>query len=148
MRIMQCKEAKRLISSYIDGEISPDKRRDLEGHLLICSDCRRELEMMEKIVKLIHELPEIEPSEELSDKIWVKYALEKGDVSKSTFRKFLLILGFVAFFGAIIFFAQNYFKSQSFDKDIYSYYNFHGKMSTSINENTLVDLVLYQYSGK
>lgn len=113
---MQCKEAKRLISSYIDGEISPDKRRELEAHLLTCPYCRRELEMMEKIVKLIHELPEIEPYEELSDKIWVKYTLEKDEFLKNPFRKFLLILGFIAFFGAIIFLAQNYFKSQSFDK--------------------------------
>jgi len=49
---MGCSKRK-LISSYIDGELNKDKRRLLESHLSGCSECARELEELQKIHMLL-----------------------------------------------------------------------------------------------
>ena len=45
---MRCSQRK-LISSYIDGELNEDKRSLLESHLNGCRECARELEELQKI---------------------------------------------------------------------------------------------------
>ena len=49
-----------LLSSYIDGEVSPGEARRLEEHLATCAQCRSELETLTMSVELIRELPELE----------------------------------------------------------------------------------------
>ena len=42
---MKCdKRFKILLSGYIDGELSPDEKTELENHLKECAECRGELE--------------------------------------------------------------------------------------------------------
>jgi anti-sigma factor RsiW len=49
---MKCLKSKKIISSYIDGELSMDEKVLLESHMNECSSCSRELEEM----KSLHEL--------------------------------------------------------------------------------------------
>ncbi|MFN4245729.1 MAG: family 20 glycosylhydrolase [Brevinematia bacterium] len=64
---------KRLLSSYIDGEIAMDKKKEVEEHLSYCYECRKELIILKKILKEIHNIPEVSPSENFSEKLWIKY---------------------------------------------------------------------------
>jgi anti-sigma factor RsiW len=36
---MTCRELNDSLAEYTSGELAPDTRRDLEGHLLHCADC-------------------------------------------------------------------------------------------------------------
>jgi len=49
---MKCLKSKKIISSYVDGELSMDEKVLLESHMNECSSCSRELEEM----KSLHEL--------------------------------------------------------------------------------------------
>jgi len=40
---MRCRRAQRWMVAAVDGELSPRRRRMLEGHAASCSECRREL---------------------------------------------------------------------------------------------------------
>ena len=48
---MRCPKTK-LISSYIDGELSAEERALLESHINKCQECAGELEEFQKIHKL------------------------------------------------------------------------------------------------
>lgn len=145
---MRCKEVRRLLSSYIDGEISIEKKQEIEEHLSYCFDCKRELILLEKIIKEIHTIPEISPSEDFSEKVWRKYILKENTTSSINVKRFLLFLGAAVIFIGIIFVIHNYVNSilNRPEYNPYVYYELHGKMLTSTftHENNLVDLVLYQ----
>jgi len=63
--ILQCDVAKEDISAYLDGELSGIDAARIEAHLKRCSDCARELELLKEGGKLVRELGERRPSEEL-----------------------------------------------------------------------------------
>ncbi|HBG47387.1 MAG TPA: hypothetical protein DDW94_10430 [Deltaproteobacteria bacterium] len=46
---MYCTEATRLLSEYLDGEISPNERESLESHLNECASCSIEYQALLKI---------------------------------------------------------------------------------------------------
>ncbi len=145
---MRCKEVRRLLSAYIDGEISPAKRREIEEHLSYCLECKKELLVLEKLVKELHEIPEIIPSEDFSKRLWTKIAFEDGrNISSINWRKIFIFLGTAVIFLGLIFVVQSYF-SQFLNKqnNTYVYYELHGKMinSTFTRENNLVELVLFR----
>lgn len=50
---MDCERIQRLISALIDGEVSPDDRVRVEGHLSKCPSCRQEKQEMEAAARLI-----------------------------------------------------------------------------------------------
>jgi hypothetical protein len=41
---MQCEEIKELLTAYQDNELTAEERRNVEEHLTVCPDCRKELE--------------------------------------------------------------------------------------------------------
>jgi anti-sigma factor RsiW len=41
---MKCRHARKMISQYVDGELSPERKRDLDTHIDSCSYCRKALE--------------------------------------------------------------------------------------------------------
>ena len=51
-----------LLSSYIDGQVSPAEARQVEAHLSTCDECRRELQGLRATVDLLRTLPELEVS--------------------------------------------------------------------------------------
>lgn len=146
---MRCKEVKRLLSAYIDGEISPEKRGEIEEHLSYCVDCKKELVLLEKLIKEIHNIPEMVPSEDFSEKLWIKMTLE-GEKNRpfSLWKRVFIILGTAVVFLGLIFILQNYINQflNKQNNNIYVYYELHGKMInyTFTRENNLVDLVLFR----
>ena len=50
---MKCKAFEELIQKKLDGDIAPDDRRRLEGHLADCADCRKALSQHEWIAETL-----------------------------------------------------------------------------------------------
>ena len=49
-----CKELLGSLSSYIDGELSPELCQELEKHLAGCNDCRVVLNTTKRTIDLVH----------------------------------------------------------------------------------------------
>lgn len=53
--------ASQRLSAYLDGELPPDERRAVDGHLRDCAVCRRDLLELRRVRSLLGALPEVEP---------------------------------------------------------------------------------------
>jgi len=71
---VNCYEAQREISGYLDSEISSGRAAELEGHLGKCSDWRQEAGALQQVKGLIHSLPEVEPPADLQGRATAKMA--------------------------------------------------------------------------
>jgi HEAT repeat protein len=49
-----CNVIKELLESYLDNDLSDEKRLDVENHVLKCLSCREELENLSRLEKLLH----------------------------------------------------------------------------------------------
>lgn len=59
---MNCKEAKELLSDYLDQRLTLSRLALIREHIKICSACAGELEELRETVALIGSLDEIEPA--------------------------------------------------------------------------------------
>jgi predicted anti-sigma-YlaC factor YlaD len=66
---MKCDHVKLYLMSYLDGEIEPEKKADIEAHLAECESCRRE---HQSFVKLKQETDKMKLAD-LSDELWKGY---------------------------------------------------------------------------
>lgn len=46
---MHCREVRSRLGAYVDGEVRPDERTELERHLERCGACRQELEALQAV---------------------------------------------------------------------------------------------------
>jgi len=67
---MKCKEVKKLLSAYLDDELSMNKRQLVEEHLKVCSDCALEFASFQSVDRLTTSLIPEEPPEEY----WEEYS--------------------------------------------------------------------------
>ncbi|MGI9861959.1 anti-sigma factor [Moorella naiadis] len=51
---MNCCQCRELLSPYLDGVLSENVRRTLEGHLRFCPSCREELKAIRQTIEIIH----------------------------------------------------------------------------------------------
>ncbi|MEO0068953.1 MAG: zf-HC2 domain-containing protein [candidate division WOR-3 bacterium] len=60
---MKCAKVKRMLSSFLDGELKGKAKLDLEAHLTQCSDCRNELAGLKEDRELMSSVsvPELSP---------------------------------------------------------------------------------------
>jgi anti-sigma factor (TIGR02949 family) len=42
--MMNCEESDRFLDAYLDGELEPDKRAELDQHLAGCPECKQKLD--------------------------------------------------------------------------------------------------------
>ncbi len=54
---MRCQRAQKWMAAAVDGELSPRRRRALDGHLAACSACRRELAVTDRMLGALEALP-------------------------------------------------------------------------------------------
>ena len=66
---MKCDDVKLYLMSYLDGEIEPEKRSEIERHLAGCENCRKEYQAF---VKLKQETDKMRLAD-LSDELWKGY---------------------------------------------------------------------------
>lgn len=62
---MICRETTEKLGSYVDGELPPAMRSDLETHLATCRSCAAELESLRKLVSELAEAPAAAPPDAL-----------------------------------------------------------------------------------
>ncbi|MGC8778238.1 MAG: anti-sigma factor family protein [Candidatus Caldatribacteriaceae bacterium] len=53
---MDCERVKQRLSLYIDEEVLPEERRDIQEHLLQCTSCQREMQKLLVVKKLLRTL--------------------------------------------------------------------------------------------
>ena len=54
------------LSTYIDGELSPEETEAVESHLSSCAQCQRELQELRGVSHLVRELPQYTPRQSAS----------------------------------------------------------------------------------
>ncbi len=59
--MLKCSFCRKNLSAFLDGELDPQERRQVELHISDCADCRREMERLRKMVRLVGgmERPEV-----------------------------------------------------------------------------------------
>ncbi len=59
--MLKCSFCRKNLSAFLDGELGPQERRQVELHISDCADCRREMERLRKMVRLVGgmERPEV-----------------------------------------------------------------------------------------
>ncbi len=53
---MKCKNVINILSDYIDGNLSPDKVKEVEKHLLECQTCNKTCQDMKQLVNSLHDM--------------------------------------------------------------------------------------------
>lgn len=59
---MKCDVSLEILNGYLDGELDPDKTREIEQHIKECSSCQRELDTLRQVDKLIRNVEVAGPS--------------------------------------------------------------------------------------
>ena len=55
---MRCGRAQKLIVAAVDGELTPERRRELDDHVAGCAECRTELRATETLFGALGSLPQ------------------------------------------------------------------------------------------
>ncbi|MBX5464184.1 MAG: zf-HC2 domain-containing protein [Clostridia bacterium] len=71
---MNCAQSRALLPYLIDGELPEPERLDLRAHLTACPACRREVEELEAVGRLLAELPPPEPPPGLEERLHLRLA--------------------------------------------------------------------------
>jgi len=58
---MTCSEIENQLVAYMEGILSPEDRKNIEGHLASCLHCSRALAGLKKTEELLHNLEDVEP---------------------------------------------------------------------------------------
>jgi anti-sigma factor RsiW len=66
---MTCQESLALYSEYLDGALPPEVRERFEVHLARCDSCAHYHRVLRKGLRLVHEMPELEPSSDFQDRL-------------------------------------------------------------------------------
>ena len=66
---MSCERTRELFSDYLAGELPEPLRRDVGEHLADCDACGKLREAFGQVVELLRELPVVEPSAQLADRV-------------------------------------------------------------------------------
>ena len=66
---MECLDAKKLLSAYLDGELPAAETREATEHLRTCQPCTRELVALRKVTGLLQSLPPVKAPEYLAKNI-------------------------------------------------------------------------------
>lgn len=70
---MNCKIAKKNISSWVDGELKSSDQREFEGHIANCASCQQEAESLKAFNSLLRVSAErIEPTFDFDSRFWKK----------------------------------------------------------------------------
>jgi len=80
---MNCQRIEELLSAYLEGDLSPEDKREVEAHLEACSSCSELLSALRETQEALAGFPELEPSPALMVKL---YAIpERKSFFKQTF---------------------------------------------------------------
>jgi mycothiol system anti-sigma-R factor len=76
--MMNCEEADRFLDAYLDGELEPAKRAELEQHLLECADCEEKLRRLREFRSFFaSNAPHFPAPPELRNKILARLEVQR-----------------------------------------------------------------------
>ena len=108
--MMKHNELQSKLQDYLEHLLSDTERQELESHLAVCEDCRKDLEVLKELVGCLDNLPEQEPPAELTNLIMARVREESGKVSlKDMVRSWLPKLGYAYGIGIIVVSIIGYF---------------------------------------
>lgn len=71
---MECKHIEKLLSPYLDNELDPAEKKQVEEHLNQCPSCAQLYAALQETVDALSEMPELEINEDLRERL---YKIEK-----------------------------------------------------------------------
>lgn len=66
---MKCEKIEEVLSSFLDGDLSPEEKNAVEEHLKTCAKCSLLYSFMEEIKESLADFPEVNISENLFDRL-------------------------------------------------------------------------------
>jgi len=66
---MSCDEFRGFLQDYVTRELEPEKRRQVDAHLLECVECQRDLAVLTAVVSSLDHQPVEEPSVEFTSAV-------------------------------------------------------------------------------
>jgi len=73
---MDCHNIQEMLSSYIEGVISPEESKLIDEHLSACSKCKEALYDLKKTLEYVQNLEEVEPPEWLTQTVMTRIRSE------------------------------------------------------------------------
>ncbi len=77
---MSCDDFKILLSAYVDGEVDPKERVEVESHLTACQSCSAELDQLYRLKELFRYLEVKEPALGFRGRLSAKLATARQDL--------------------------------------------------------------------
>ena len=71
--MLTCADIVKLVTDYLEGQLTPDERRRFEGHVAICPPCRGYLDQMRTTVELVGDLREEDVPPEMEEHLLVAF---------------------------------------------------------------------------
>ena len=87
---MECQRDPENIAAYVDGELGPAERAELETHLASCGSCRELAAAEQRLGELFAALEPIEPPGEFEARFWARIARERDAARKPSSLAWLL----------------------------------------------------------
>ena len=76
---MACQNYEVLINKYIEGLATFSERDMVQAHIDECVNCRRDVEELEKVVRILNSLEQVEPPRDLMPSLYEKLGdLQQG----------------------------------------------------------------------
>jgi anti-sigma factor RsiW len=69
---MSCDEFRSLLQDYVTRELEPEKRRQVDTHLIGCAECQRELAVLTAVVSSLGNQPVIEPPPDFTSRVMAR----------------------------------------------------------------------------
>ena len=90
---MKCKKIRRKLVAYLDGELDRKKRLSVEKHLLECTECRKEVNLLSETFYLLKNQKRITPSESFETELWRRiHSAEKKETAPHFLRRITYII--------------------------------------------------------
>ncbi len=105
---MNCKEVKSYMYEYIHNELSDELMAEIERHIMICEDCKEDLEKTSAILSKIPTLSKTPLPDDLRSRIIYKTIntpFFRFPVKMAVFAGALVIAGILSFLSVKVFFA-------------------------------------------
>lgn len=83
---LNCPQCLEMLDAFHDMELSSNEAEQVERHLEVCDDCRRQLSQIEIMVESIKALPPMELKQDFSDLIESRILAERASASAHTGR--------------------------------------------------------------
>lgn len=97
---MECKLIEKLLSPYLDNELDPTERQQVEAHLNQCPSCAQLYTALQETIDALNEMPELEISDDLQKRLY-KIEQKKSKARIKSRLEFLLRPAFQPVMAAI-----------------------------------------------